>query len=581
MDGDLAPFSEPIASTSRAVYTLAYKEDDEGQQPAEDFTDAANLELYEQAWNACNAQIQTTLSSLHDASLDQIVSFVHASADTAGSLYSALSGRVPLPTGLIVGAYPGSSSLLYSSLIRLLTRPSSSSNPAAQAPCIVSRVSSRDCSNIKNALRSVIGGFVGSAANVEIEDDDEEEEMEVASGPATLKSALIVPEDMLNLKAWYEHRYGKKDSESAPNLAVLLEDLEAMDGKVLTQLLETLSLYTSTLPLVLLVGVATTADALYNLVPRRTCNKLDAQSFFVDPGVGAFNALVRGVFVDSLPPLQLGPKAYNDMWRTFEDLHHSIDATISFIQYLYMNHFTSSPLSPLTLPPSPSFSPSAIAETLRSLPSVTSSTSPLAAPLVDPSATSSSILDSVSAARTSLAAWHASRSVAFEALLACMEFWERRKPMEVCLGMVLGEHSAQMAKTVDDLAGLVLQASSAKLPNFLRHLTSRLSSFAPASPLLAFLEAQLSALQPILDAPRPAGRANLVNSNLAGSLLALPAGFPAAAGQAGLTQADKDFSRLAKETAEGLKARLKDALKPCTELFLHEIWFSNDSSAMK
>lgn len=53
--------------------------------------------------------------------------------------------------------------------------------------------------------------------------------------------------------------------------------------------------HTDSLPLTLLVGIATTADALWTLLGRQTANKLDAASFFVDPGVGAFNALMRGV----------------------------------------------------------------------------------------------------------------------------------------------------------------------------------------------------------------------------------------------------------------------------------------------
>ena len=55
------------------------------------------------------------------------------------------------------------------------------------------------------------------------------------------------------------------------------------------------SAYTDKLPITLLVGIATTADALWTLLGRKTANKLDAATFFVDPGVGAFNALMRGV----------------------------------------------------------------------------------------------------------------------------------------------------------------------------------------------------------------------------------------------------------------------------------------------
>lgn len=114
----------------------------------------------------------------------------------------------------------------------------------------------------------------------------------------------------------------------------------------------------------------------------------------------------------------------------------------------------------------------------------------------------------------------------------------------------------------DEGASVFSQASSTKLPLFLRSLLARLASFHTSHPtssttIHAFLTSQLAALQPILDAPRPAGRSNLVNSNLAGAL-ALPAAFAAAAGgNQGLTESDKAFSKVAKETADGLKEELK------------------------
>ncbi|GAA6050059.1 hypothetical protein JCM3770_001349 [Rhodotorula araucariae] len=586
MDAPL-PFSVPFASTSRAVFTLPCKQGAQSDHPDDDFADPTALELYEQAWNTCNERIHSILSSLHDASLDQIVAFVRSSPNDTQSLYAALSGRVPLRAGLIVGASPGSSSLLYSSLTRQLAqtghhRMSESDLSPSHRPCIVARLASRDCSNIKNALRSLIGGFVGSDVEIEADDEDDEDDG-LIGGPATLKSALIVPEDLQNLKAWYDHRFGKMDSEETPMLVVLLEDLEAMDGKVLTQLIDALACYTGTLPLTLLVGIATTEDAFFSVVPRTTANKLDAARFVVDPGISAFNALIRGLFVDWQAPLALAPKVCTDLWRTFEDLHHSIDATVSFIQYLYMNHFTTQPYALLTIPPSPallSALPPSVPPALRALPSVVS-TPDLATALLDPDASPTQVADEVATARRAMELWHAERSVAFEALLTSLEFWEKRKPLEACLAMLLGEQAeGELGRVVDTLSGLVLQASFTKLPQFLRVLLARLAAFsetASMSTLHAFVATQLATLEPLLAAPRPAGRTTLFNTNLgvAGGL-ALAVGVGG-----GATEADKRFSAVARETAEGLKTRLRHALRPPTDLLLHELWFTADPAAMK
>ena len=116
--------------------------------------------------------------------------------------------------------------------------------------------------------------------------------------------------------------------------------------------LSTYSRYVTKLPLVFLLGVATSADALNQVLWRGVTNLLDTASFFVEPGIGTFNALMRGVshtckrggarprlilrpeqlFVDWEAPLALGPKAFVYLTKTFEETHHSIDATVSALQ---------------------------------------------------------------------------------------------------------------------------------------------------------------------------------------------------------------------------------------------------------
>lgn len=134
------------------------------------------------------------------------------------------------------GASPGSSSLLFAALTKQLT--TSGRN-------VVARLSSRDCATVKSALRGLVASFVGVPPDAEDEEDWEEDGTQVfASGP---KAASLAPDDVQNLAVWYAHRYRKagsagKNMEAAgePNLVVLLEDLEAFDGKVLAAMIETL-----------------------------------------------------------------------------------------------------------------------------------------------------------------------------------------------------------------------------------------------------------------------------------------------------------------------------------------------------
>lgn len=97
------------------------------------------------------------------------------------------------------------------------------------------------------------------------------------------------------------------------------------------------------------------------------------------------------------------------------------------------------------------------------------------------------------------------------------------------------------------------------MPTFVRAVIANLSALhadldseldlAPGDTLLRFAEAQLASLEPILAAPRPAGRSTLFNTNLVGAF-SIP-------GMGTASKVDQGFSALAKETAEGLRTRLR------------------------
>ncbi|ORY59430.1 origin recognition complex subunit 3 N-terminus-domain-containing protein [Leucosporidium creatinivorum] len=642
MDMDSStPFSEPVASTSRAVFHLPYKPPTEPVVDDPFSPDELWFRLYEHAWAATSSRIHATLSSLHDASLDEIVSFVDQSRDAGSTLLAALAGRASLRTGLIVGANPTSSPLLFSALIRQITAPppASTTSPAAEEPmdlddrtpppempapkapsgsssarhpCIVSRLTSRECGNIKNAMRSLIAGFIGNAP--EMLDDDEDED-----GPAIvtskLKSATLVPEDMQNLTAWFAHRYRQEGAEKEePTLVVLLEDLEGMDGKVLGLMLETLSRYVSKLPIVFLLGVATSADALNQVLWRGVTNLLETATFFVEPGIATFNALMRGLFIDWEAPLALGPKAFAYLLNTFEDTHHSIDATISALQSLYMTHIRSRNQGLVLYPVSMDVLeqlPDKIFSTLLKLPSLQAANpegenAEVVAMLKanDGEDEGEDFMRGIEECRRLRSAWQNDRRVGVEVFETMMEYWEKRWSTEKVL---LALEEGKLSSFSDELCGMVLQSTSAKLPRFLALLITRLTALldldpslsleptlapestssealseagtpfpekaSPASTLHEFLTTSHEELVTLLAKPKPSGRNNLVNENVPGAELMHAA--------SSLTEGDREFTRLAKEVSETLKSHLRRAFRPSSSLLLHEVWFSDDIHPFK
>ncbi|KAI5479599.1 origin recognition complex subunit 3 [Pseudohyphozyma bogoriensis] len=560
------PFSEPVASTSRGVYTLSYRPPDDSDDEFEDFDQNAGYQLYSQAWTATSQRIQETLSTLHDASLDSIVRFVHpppASLSSTPTLLSRLSSSKPLKTGLIIGVSPGSSSHFFTALCRQLVAPQSASDDDAdEAPseCLVSRITSRDCGNVKNALKALMGGFMRNV--VDAEDEEVEEVVEELSWTG--------------------------DTASNPRLIALLEDLEATDPKVLAQLIDVLSQYSQTLPLTFLIGIGTSPNALHESLLRRSMNLLETERFFVEPGIGTFNALIRGVFIDWDAPLALGPKAYTYLLNSFVDMHHSIEATVSNIQYLYLHHFTTKPYAVLSLSPSDPSSftlTSDLKSTLLDLDSIQdlqsqSSSDPLIQSLSSNSKSpdrTSLFLEEVTECRVARVRWQRLLKEGLVVVEAMQEAYE--VPVE-SLDRVLKKVADGEARTkgkekdlkagLDKLLGMVRQSTSQKFSNLLTIVTSTLESLAqlePSTPtdLLSKLSSVKDRLDPLMKGPKSNGRKNLVNVNTLGSEMLNPGA------------ADREFTKLVSEVVD----TLREGFFPTTDLTLHELWFCNDVEPLR
>ncbi|KAM0792317.1 hypothetical protein ACM66B_005002 [Microbotryomycetes sp. NB124-2] len=578
MNGHTLSTEEPIASTSRAVYTLKYnpaatesaRDDDPFSQ------DELWHELYTNAWTRANNRINLTLNSLHDAALDEIVDFVNSSDQSASSLLTALSGRVLLPTGLIVGASPSSAGLLFTALCRQLSESAlePASKRAGKQPevpaCLVSRLSARNCPNIKTALRVLNAGFINKSTLKAFDDDDGSN---IAA--SSLKSATLPAEDLQNLLAWYTYRFRNQGFKgSAPRLVVLLEDLEGMQGHVLSALIETLAGYAGKLPLVFLIGVATSADAINQVIWRGVTSLMNISTFFVEPGIAAFNAVMRDLFVDTELPLSIGAKAFDRLSQDFAVAHLSVDATISAVQYLYMYHYASSTVSSFSPEAEPSRLSDDIADNLLQLDSVVS----LACnePLVTCLAQSPShdLKQAQTLASEARHSWFRKRRVAFELLLALQRFWDKQQPMEK---MLLALHDGTSAEFVDEVCKMTLHSASTKIPALVQELVDEMEALdefvEEQDPISHVLTDAVKQLEHIASRPKPSGRQNLINRNVVGHEM-ISSGIK-------LDPVDVEFSNFVKEFADSLGRELKSSLKLATSVPLHECWLIQDASSIK
>ncbi|GAA5968734.1 hypothetical protein JCM3765_000851 [Sporobolomyces pararoseus] len=615
------PFSEPIASTSRAIFTLPYKppsvastSSPSSSTPSDPFAiDPRRKKLYEKNWNSLNFKIQQTLSNLNDQSLNEIVKFVLQSNNNQSQegendqfeMYKVLTNqenndgkgksksRELLKTGLILGASSGTSSFVYNSLIKQLEGQRKDKGKGKGKGVLVSRLNSRDCGNsIKNCLRSIISGFISQHNHdifhhqeVEEEEDDEEGD-DQPTMTCSSKSSLIVSEDLNNLLCWYKHEFKEQEG---PTLVILLEDLESFPGKILNQLIKNLYNFQNQLPIVLLLGIATTPQqALYNLLPLtktlQTC--LDIKEFQIDHsgGIKTLNTLIENCFINYQPRIGFGNKSFQQIFKFFKDLDGSIDRVISFLNYSYLNHFLNSPLALLLLlddDDDQSISEEELKELIKTnIPSLNNESS------------SSSSWEQIKQLRKEFPVGpQRRRRRGFKILIGMVEFWEKSKKFstQVCLNLVLGagqegglsggEGEGGLKKLIDELCELVLKSSGTKLPLLLKKLINLLKldqeeqeQEVDSCSIHDFLSSQLKELQEkVLSKPKPKGRTNLINLHLNNQT------NNRGPGSGPVEEIDQDFSRISKQTSDRLREELTQSLKPFIELPGSELFYCDDS----
>ena len=155
---------------------------------------------------------------------------------------------------------------------------------------------------------------------------------------------------MQMLLSWYRHTF----AGHGPKIVLYLEDFEAFDPNVLSELLYIIrcagrrtelvtprpllkrshlnSLHTRSIPFVLLFAIATSTNAIHSLLPRATSELLRVTSFAVTQSSETFHALMADLFIRNSQPLSLGPKVFSVLRDTFLDFDQSIDAVVSKLQ---------------------------------------------------------------------------------------------------------------------------------------------------------------------------------------------------------------------------------------------------------
>ncbi|KAI7899494.1 origin recognition complex subunit 3 N-terminus-domain-containing protein [Cokeromyces recurvatus] len=145
------------------------------------------------------------------------------------------------------------------------------------------------------------------------------------------------------LEGWYRHQC--VHSPSNPNLVIILQDFESFEPAVLQDFFTICSEYRSSLPIVCIMGIATSTEILHQSLSKSTIELLRIEKFRLEQSEVWFNRVIEKIFLDSLHTLKFGARPYKFLLDHFYLYDFSISKVTASIKYALMHHFYGNPLS--------------------------------------------------------------------------------------------------------------------------------------------------------------------------------------------------------------------------------------------
>ena len=128
-------------------------------------------------------------------------------------------------------------------------------------------------------------------------------------------------------------------------MAIVVEDTEGFDARVLGDLLLALSDAADTLPVCVLLGVATSANMVHALLPAATAARLDARAFKLYAPKDVMAAVTARVLMDPARAPALSNAALELLATRFKEHDFSLSAARRAVHLLTLEHFMYQPLA--------------------------------------------------------------------------------------------------------------------------------------------------------------------------------------------------------------------------------------------
>ncbi|KAG0636478.1 origin recognition complex subunit 3 N-terminus-domain-containing protein [Tuber brumale] len=267
---------------------------------------------YCKLWETQEKRTKAILDSFNSKTLDDVSAFVK---DATPEKYE---GKIP--TALVLaGPNIASHELLFEQLAQRIR------SQDRTGPVVV--LTSKDATNLKTTLRKLIRDATQQDEGV----DDEEEDI-------VRKSTKLLNYDLQILQIWCELHKGQK-------VTVAVQDSEAFDSGILSDLISLFSSYLDRIPFVLLVGIATSVEIFHDKLPKSTIRLMRGNKFDVERAEECLAQIFNDSMTSDEAVLRLGASVCDFLLGRYRDHTQSIQAFVAALKYAYMSHFYANPLS--------------------------------------------------------------------------------------------------------------------------------------------------------------------------------------------------------------------------------------------
>jgi len=136
----------------------------------------------------------------------------------------------------------------------------------------------------------------------------------------------------------------KATSANRPKLIFMIDEFESFDPGLLEDLISIFSNLIANIPIMLVLSLNTSAEAIHSLLPRTSVFRLKMTPFAVDMGGGAVTSLIQQIAFDPDSVFDLSSGVVRFLMDSYERLNKSIDNLIAKLQFIHLAHFHTNPL---------------------------------------------------------------------------------------------------------------------------------------------------------------------------------------------------------------------------------------------